>query len=162
MHYMQDNPKQKEWQKMNNIKISNMTKNDIQDVLRLENSHNIKILSKDLLKKDIENDNTYYITAKLDNKIVGYAGISYVLDSADLISIVVDKEKTNMKIATNMLENIISFCKENNIKEILLEVRISNTAAINLYLKFGFEIISTRKKYYDNIEDAYIMKLNIK
>lgn len=159
---MQESLKQKEWQKMNNIKISIMAKKDIQDVLKLEYSHNIKILSENILEKELKNSNTYYIVAKLNNKIVGYAGISYVLDSADLISIVVDKEKTRMKIATNMLENIISFCKENNIKEILLEVRKSNTTAQNLYLKFGFEIISIRKKYYDNTEDAYIMQLKIK
>ena len=39
-----------------------------------------------------------------------------------------------------------------------LEVRISNSAAIALYHKYGFEIVSRRKRYYvDNNEDAYIM-----
>ena len=147
---------------MNNIKIYKMTKDDIQYVLSLEKSHNIKILSKTLLENEIENTNTYYIVAKINDTIVGYAGISYVLDSADLISIVVDKEKTNMSVATCMLNDIISFCRKNNIIEIILEVRISNIPAQKLYEKFGFKQISTRKKYYDNLEDAYIMKLNIK
>ncbi len=145
----------------NNIKISVMKKQDIQDSINLEKSHNIKILSENILESELKNNNNYFITAKLSNKVVGYAGVSYVLDSADLISIVVDKEHTHMKIATNMLENIISFCNKNNIKEILLEVRKSNMAAQSLYLKFGFEIISIRKKYYNNTEDAYVMKLNI-
>ena len=86
MHYMLENLKQKECLIMNNIKIYKMTKDDIQDVLNLEKSHNIKILSKTLLENEIENTNTYYIVAKINNKTVGYAGISYVLDSADLIS----------------------------------------------------------------------------
>jgi len=39
-----------------------------------------------------------------------------------------------------------------------LEVRVSNSAALELYLKYGFEIVSQRKRYYtDNDEDAYIM-----
>ena len=39
-----------------------------------------------------------------------------------------------------------------------LEVRVSNSAALELYLKYGFEIVSRRKRYYtDNNEDAYIM-----
>ena len=147
---------------MNNIKIYKMTKDDIQDVLNLEKSHNIKILSKTLLENEFENPNTYYIVAKINDTIVGYAGISYVLDSADLISIVVDKEKTNMSVATCMLNDIISFCRKNNIIEIILEVRISNIPAQKLYEKFEFKQISTRKKYYDNLEDAYIMRLNIK
>jgi ribosomal-protein-alanine N-acetyltransferase len=39
-----------------------------------------------------------------------------------------------------------------------LEVRVSNRAALSLYLKYGFEIVSRRKRYYtDNNEDAFIM-----
>ena len=39
-----------------------------------------------------------------------------------------------------------------------LEVRVSNSAAIALYHKYGFEIVSRRKRYYvDNNEDAYLM-----
>ena len=35
---------------------------------------------------------------------------------------------------------------------------MSNNAALELYLKYGFEIVSRRKRYYiDNNEDAYIM-----
>ena len=112
MHYMLENLKLKECLLMNNIKIYKMTKDDIQDVLNLEKSHNIKILSKNLLENEIESKNAYYIVAKVNDNIVGYAGISYVLDNADLISIVVDKDKTNMSIATHMLNNIISFCKK--------------------------------------------------
>ena len=40
---------------------------------------------------------------------------------------------------------------------ITLEVRVSNTVAINLYKSCGFEIAATRKRYYENGEDAYLM-----
>jgi ribosomal-protein-alanine N-acetyltransferase len=39
-----------------------------------------------------------------------------------------------------------------------LEVRVSNIAAQQLYLKYGFQPVGTRKRYYtDNGEDALIM-----
>ena len=39
-----------------------------------------------------------------------------------------------------------------------LEVRVSNTLAQNLYVKYGFEVVGRRKSYYsDNKEDAYNM-----
>ena len=39
-----------------------------------------------------------------------------------------------------------------------LEVRVSNAIAQALYRKYGFQIVSTRPRYYsDNNEDAYIM-----
>ena len=39
----------------------------------------------------------------------------------------------------------------------LLEVAVDNDVAINLYEKFGFKIIHTRKKYYGK-KDAYVME----
>jgi ribosomal-protein-alanine N-acetyltransferase len=39
-----------------------------------------------------------------------------------------------------------------------LEVRVSNQAAVNLYHKFGFQIVGRRPRYYrDNGEDALLM-----
>ena len=47
---------------------------------------------------------------------------------------------------------------QENIFDITLEVRISNTSAINLYKSLGFEAVGIRKEfYYDNKEDALIM-----
>ncbi len=158
MPYMQDLHRQKECQKMYNIQIKKMSNEDIIPSLELEQTHNIHILNNEILNSDLKMDNYYYIVAKIDEKIIGYAGISFVLDSADLISIVIDKKYTNMGIASLMLENIYNFCMKNSIKVILLEVRKSNIPAQNLYTKHNFKQISIRKNYYDNIEDAIIMK----
>ena len=38
-----------------------------------------------------------------------------------------------------------------------LEVRVSNIVAINLYKSCGYKILTTRKQYYENNEDAYLM-----
>ncbi len=46
-------------------------------------------------------------------------------------------------------------------KECFLEVRASNTAAVNLYQKFGFEIIRTLNGYYADGEDAYLMAIKL-
>lgn len=55
-----------------------------------------------------------------------------------------------------MLEHLIDKSKNLAIL-ITLEVNKENLAAIHLYQKYGFEIKGTRKKYYDNKFDAYIM-----
>ena len=161
MLFMQGLHRQKEWQiKMNNIYIEKFKYEDIDNALKLEESHKIKILSKRILESEINEDGHYYIVAKEKetNTIVGYAGISFVLDIADLLSIVVDKNNTRRGIASLMLENTIDYCQKNGIKEIILEVRESNTSAQSLYSKYDFKQISIRKNYYDNIENAIIMK----
>ena len=142
---------------MDNIIISKMQDEDIEEALLTEQSHNIHILSKNILKEDIKNKNYNYLVAKSnDGKIIGYIGISYVIDSADIISIVVHKNYTKKGIATLLLQEIFAFAKENNIQKIMLEVRSSNLPAQKLYEKHGFKQIAIRKKYYDNTEDALI------
>ena len=142
---------------MDNIIISKMQDEDIEEALLTEQSHNIHILSKNILKEDIKNKNYNYLVAKSnDGKIIGYIGISYVLDSADIISIVVHKDYTKKGIATLLLQEIFTFARENNIQKIMLEVRSSNLPAQKLYEKLGFKQITIRKNYYDNTEDALI------
>ena len=142
---------------MDNIIIPKMQDEDIEEALLTEQSHNIHILSKNILKEDIKNKNYNYLVAKNnDGKIIGYIGISYVLDSADIISIVVHKDYTQKGIATLLLQEIFAFAKENNIQKIMLEVRKSNIPAQKLYEKHGFKQIAIRNNYYDNTEDALI------
>lgn len=140
------------------ISIEIAKKDDINSMLDVEKSHNIHILSYSTLLEDLSLDNAYYIIAKENEEIVGYAGITYVIDTADLISIIVKKDKLRRNIASLLLQNIYSFCKEKNITKIMLEVNENNTIAQSLYLKEGFKKISVRKKYYENKYDAIIME----
>ena len=141
---------------MDNITIRKMRQDDIEQCINIEKSHNIKILTREILENDLKKDSNYYLVATLNNTLIGYIGLSYVLDTADIISIVVKKDYTKKGIASLLLSEIISFCYKKEIKDIFLEVRKYNTPAQALYNKFGFFKISERKKYYNNIEDAYI------
>lgn len=57
---------------------------------------------------------------------------------------------------SKLLEALINKAKETCIF-ITLEVNVKNIPAINLYKKYNFKILGTRKKYYNNKFDAYIM-----
>ena len=52
--------------------------------------------------------------------------------------------------------------QKQNISEYVLEVRVSNYSAINLYESFKFKTDGIKKKYYKDGENAYFMvyKLN--
>jgi ribosomal-protein-alanine N-acetyltransferase len=63
-------------------------------------------------------------------------------------------------MARALLEQAIEFSKHKEVRTILLEVRRSNLAAIQLYRSFGFSAVSLRPRYYaDNFEDAVEMNL---
>jgi ribosomal-protein-alanine N-acetyltransferase len=62
-------------------------------------------------------------------------------------------------IAVRLLEHVIARSKAAGLNSIWLEVRISNTAAISLYKRFGFSAGGKRSAYYPDGEDALVMKL---
>lgn len=149
---------------INNITIKKLEKNDINKILQIEKSQNVTILKETVILDDMSNsNNTLYFGAIYNDIIVGYIAITYVIDTIDILSIVTMKNYENIGIATLLLEYIFNFAKKNNVNKIFLEVRTSNTKAINLYEKNNFKLISKRKNYYtDTKEDALIYLKEIK
>ncbi len=95
------------------------------------------------------------IVYEKQEKIVGFISATVFYDTCDILSLVVDPEYRRKMIASNLLTYLISDCGE-GLKLVTLEVAAHNTPAINLYEKFGFEIVHKREKYYKN-DDAYLM-----
>ena len=141
------------------IKIYNMSVEDIDKAKKLEDEQCIDLLSKTSMLSDLNDQNFSYFVIKLNDDIIGYIATSHVIDTMDILSIVVSKSHQQKGIATKLLYYIFDFAKNLNINKILLEVRISNTKAISLYEKCGFKKISNRKNYYQSpTEDAIIME----
>ena len=145
----------------NNISISKMTLSDLEEI------KDILVLEFDdfwnycILKEELSSANSYYIVAKTNNIIIGFAGIKIILDEAELMNIVVKKDYRSKGIASILLENIISICGNNKIKMLNLEVNNKNTIAINLYNKYNLKRVGLRKKYYDGTDDAILMSRRI-
>ena len=108
---------------------------------------------------DYLNNNNYIILVNEDEVVNGFIIVYKNIDYYELLMIVVDKSFRNRHIGNNLLSFILDNYVKNN--DILLEVDASNSNAINLYKKFGFETINIRKKYYIN-NDAYVMKRVVK
>lgn len=109
------------------------------------------------LKSELQNVSSKYIVAKENGEIVGFAGIWYSVDDAHITNIVVRKSYRNKGIGSLLLEKLIELAKLKT--SLTLEVNTKNEIAQKLYLKYGFKNLGIRKKYYDGIEDAYIMTL---
>lgn len=142
------------------IKILPMQKNELDDVLKIEEqAYGEHHWSKDSFYGELSNDLAHYYSAfDLDNNLIGYAGCWQILDEAHITTIAVKPELKRKKIGEALLKRILEDCYKNEIKYITLEVRVSNVAAISLYEKYGFKSLGSRKGYYqNNNEDALIM-----
>lgn len=114
--------------------------------------------SYDVLKDELECKNSYVIIAKNnENTIIGFACLKVILDEADIMNIVVRKTFRHNGIGSVLLDNLISYSKNSNLKSITLEVNENNLSAIHLYNKFSFDKLGIRKKYYNGENDAIIM-----
>lgn len=139
------------------MEIHEMTLEDLELIKDTLYSEYDNFWSYNILKNELLNDKTTYIVAKENHQIVGFAGIMTCLDEATLNNIVVKKSCRGRGIGGELLDSIIELCGDLNMKSLTLEVDSSNTPAINLYKKFGFQNLGIRKKYYNHTSDAIIM-----
>ncbi len=144
-----------------NLQIEQMNIEDLLEISQILYSDFDNFWTVETFKQELENPNTYYVVAKIDSEIVGFGGIYQILNEMQLNYIVTKKEKRNLGIASQILDNLISFANTKNIEYITLEVNEKNTNAIKLYEKFGFKQIGFRKKYYNNTDNAILMQKNI-
>lgn len=118
--------------------------------------------SEESFKKEImENSLAFYITAEINGRMVGYAGLWCIIDEGHITNIAVHPDFRRRGIGEALVSVLLSHTIQNGVAKHTLEVRASNAPAISLYKKFGFESAGLRKNYYeDNGEDAIIMWRN--
>lgn len=145
---------------MSLVTISKMTKDDIEDVVQIEaEAYGKHHWAKSSFYDEMSNNLAKYYTAKTpEGELVGYAGTWHIIDEGHITTIAVKKEHLRKHIGEAIIHKIIEDCYKEGVKYLTLEVRVSNTPAIKLYEKYGFQSLGTRKGYYqDNNEDALIM-----
>lgn len=142
------------------MKIEKMTLTDLNTIKEILSTEFDNFWNYNILEEELSSSNSYYIVCKLNNEVIGFAGIKFSVDSADIMNIVTKKQYRNKGIATLLLKNLISICSSKNIHSLFLEVNENNKIAIHLYTKLNFKQISIRKNYYQN-ESGIIMLLSL-
>ena len=106
------------------------------------------------------NEKAMYFVAEADGQIAGYAGLWQILDEGHITNVAVAPKFRRQGLATAILDAFLAEGRARGIRAFTLEVRASNTAAQELYRKFGFQSAGQRPGYYeDNKEAAMIMWL---
>ena len=148
------------------ITIEKMKKEYIDEVYEIDKLSVPIPWSKNSIEEEMNNMLAKFIVAKEDEKVIGFAMCWFVMDECHIGNIAVHPNFRNQGVATSLLNNLLDNCQEEHgTQNLLLEVRVSNEPAINLYHKLGFEDLVVRKHYYKNpngtYEDALIMTKEI-
>jgi ribosomal-protein-alanine N-acetyltransferase len=137
-------------------------KHDIDQVIAIEKLSFSIPWTKKMLENELKNPFSRYLILDISGKVIGYAGLWVILDEGHITNIAIHPCFRRQGYGTVLLQELISFARNNGIKALTLEVREGNHNAISFYTRFGFKTEGRRKNYYaNNGEDALIMWLNI-
>lgn len=147
---------------MKDLRISKMTLSDLNEISNIITTEFDDFWSASTLESELKNPFSKYVVAKIENQIVGFAGVIDTVDRLEITNIVVKKKFRKNGIGNMLLQSLIGLARKMGKAEMTLEVNNINLPAIKLYQKNGFENVGFRKKYYNNTDDANIMTLKLK
>ena len=115
--------------------------------------------SESSIASELGNRLSLWLVAVDGDRVVGYVGSQSVLGETDMMNIAVAPDYRRQGIAEKLVTELISGLRQKGNHSLMLEVRVSNTSARQLYDKLGFEQVGLRKNYYRNPkEDAMILR----
>jgi ribosomal-protein-alanine N-acetyltransferase len=145
---------------MQTANIRPMLMSDLTEIVAIENALQFTPWTQKLFVDSLQAGHICEVLT-LDNKIIGFAVMRINLDEAELLNIAITQTKQRQGFAQQLLNYLLKMAIQHKVKCIYLEVRKSNTAAIQFYCKNGFVQIAVRKNYYKSKlsgrEDALIL-----
>ena len=138
--------------------IQKLNVNDIDAIYEVEKASFKKPWEKSVIEGTVKQKSYCFFGVFNDDEICGYSSLTIVAGECYVNRIAVKNEHRKKGYASELFSAMIDYCIEKNAEFISLEVRVSNTPAINLYKKFGLEAVGERRNFYDDpVENAAIM-----
>jgi len=141
------------------VRIEPMTLDDLERVHAIEQASFFPTWPDEAYRNELmTNKLATYLVARLEDVVIGFAGIWLMVDEAHVTTFAVDPAWRRRGVGERLLLALLDVSVARRAREATLEVRLSNMAARRLYEKYGFRPVGIRPRYYtDNGEDALIM-----
>jgi ribosomal-protein-alanine N-acetyltransferase len=140
------------------IDIRSLALADLDEVEEIERRAYPTPWSRSMFASELTKPTSISLGAFEGERLVGYIINSRYVDAWHVMNVAVDPGFQRRGIATQLLERLFELTADDERRGYTLEVRVSNTDAIRLYERLGFEPRGVRRGYYtDNREDALIM-----
>ena len=138
---------------------------DLENIMQIEKAcFGNDAWSKSNMKSEILAPHTTYVVAEESDSLIGYAGLSKLASStsSDIQTIAVSESHRGLGVGRELMESLLDFAREQEAKEVFLEVREDKPTPQKLYASLGFSAIDRRENYYqpDGVA-AIVMRLNL-
>ncbi len=139
------------------IHIVSLSEKDLPEIMEIESMSFTSPWSENLFRQELRNERVEVMGARFLNHLLGYVVLWHGFRETHIMNIAVHPHFRRRGIGSMLLEYAINRARMKS-DVLLLEVRVSNVPAIQLYKRYGFLPIGLRRKYYsDNNEDALVM-----
>ncbi len=151
---------------MFDVRLLPMAVRDLDDVLAIEKRSHFAPWTQGQFSDSLDAGYWAYTLKKLGlddapDQTIGYCILMPSLDELSLLNITIDPDYRRQGWAEKILSVMEDQASQKNFRQVFLEVRASNQAAIHLYQKMGYEQVGVRKAYYPAEngarEDALVM-----
>jgi len=104
----------------------------------------------------------YVVEEGPDGTIDGYAGVDLGGEVADVMTMAVAPAAQRRGLGRRLLDELVARAEGDHAAYLVLEVRDDNLAARKLYETRGFELLNTRRRYYQPGDvDAQVLRLTL-
>lgn len=131
------------------VRVRLMQAADVPRIAELERICFSAPWSENALLESLQKPEYTFLAAELEGVVMGYAGMIRALDEGDVTDVAVFPAYRGMGAAYALMTALRELAGAQGIARIFLEVRESNTAALSLYEKSGFQRIGMRRNFYD-------------
>jgi ribosomal-protein-alanine N-acetyltransferase len=144
--------------KVENFTIQRMSREDVDEVARLEKLSFSDPWSRSSFEHELTNRFSIPLVVKSGSTVVGYCCLWHVYEQMEIATIATAPEFRGKGLGALMMRWILDEAARRGCSSVVLSVRESNLTAIRLYRRFGFAELDRRRRYYRlPEEDAIIM-----
>lgn len=146
------------------MQIREMKNSDLDQVIEIEqklfptDAWTISLFLEELAQVPISRS---VVVGQIGQEIIGYASLRFVGKEGDINTIAIAPSHQRKGYGNLLLTWLLENAKAKGVRELFLDVRADNAAAIEMYKNAGFERIDIRRNYYDNSVDAHVMRKKI-
>ncbi len=135
---------------------------DIREVMDLEGLCFAYHWTEEQFRLGLERGAYHILGLRLDGRMVGYAAFYVIEDDMEIMNLAVHPDFRRRGFGAMLLAEVLRHSQAVGAHQGFLDVKESNSPAIDLYRKFGFKQIGVRKRYYpDTHEDALLFRCDI-
>ena len=156
------------------VRIERMTVHHISAVMAIDEQGYGDPWSATTWHKEMRDDDRLHLVAITDReltsdngesdgegeRVVGHAGLLYLVGMAHVSNVAVDPEYQRQGVATRLLIELLDQAREHGSAAVTLEARAANKRAHRLYSRLGFQPLGITPDYYTKpSEDALVMSI---